>query len=171
MHKDYIQSAYSGEKENEEGIMMEENGHGGPGGRRRQHTGADAACQCGSGMHRFTEICLLVLLCEQAGYGYALAEQMELCAMPGEELNAGTLYRALRRMEKDGWVVSSWESSEQGPDRRVYTITPAGRDALDERVRMLELRKARIERLLERYAAHNRGTAEKTAVRKEGENV
>jgi DNA-binding PadR family transcriptional regulator len=43
-----------------------------------------------------------------------------------EKMNPGTMYRALRQMEKDGDVESSWETSRGGAARRMYTITDAG---------------------------------------------
>ncbi|HEX9682730.1 MAG TPA: helix-turn-helix transcriptional regulator [Acidimicrobiales bacterium] len=52
----------------------------------------------------------------------------------------GTLYKALGRMEKAGWLASDWEdpdvAAEEGrPRRRLYEITAAGRTALAETVR------------------------------------
>jgi poly-beta-hydroxybutyrate-responsive repressor len=41
-------------------------------------------------------------------------------------MNPGTMYRALRQMEKDGVVESSWETSRGGAARRMYAITDAG---------------------------------------------
>ena len=46
-------------------------------------------------------------------------------------MNPGTLYRTLRRMEKDGIVESSWETSGGGPARRMYAITGSGEAHLD----------------------------------------
>ena len=43
-----------------------------------------------------------------------------------ETMNPGTMYRALRQMEKDGVVESSWETSRGGAARRMYAITDAG---------------------------------------------
>ena len=40
--------------------------------------------------------------------------------------NPGTLYKTLRRMEKEGLLGSAWETSEVGPARRAYSITEAG---------------------------------------------
>jgi len=42
----------------------------------------------------------------------------------------GTVYRALRQLERDGYITSWWDSKEQGPARRVYTLTDSGTDAL-----------------------------------------
>ena len=67
---------------------------------------------------------LLLMLREWSSYGYELMEKMAEFGLSG--MNAGTFYRTLRQMEKDGMVSSSWNTSEGGPERRVYSITAAG---------------------------------------------
>jgi len=53
-------------------------------------------------------------------------------------MNPGTFYRTLRQMEKDGMVSSSWDTSEGGPARRVYSITDAGEAYLTYRAQSLD---------------------------------
>ncbi|GAC1617280.1 MAG: hypothetical protein NVS4B7_09620 [Ktedonobacteraceae bacterium] len=67
---------------------------------------------------------LLLMLREWSSYGYELMEKMAAFGL--STMNAGTFYRTLRQMEKDGMVSSSWDTSEGGPARRVYSITEAG---------------------------------------------
>jgi len=67
---------------------------------------------------------LLLMLREWSSYGYELMEKMATFGL--STMNAGTFYRTLRQMEKDGMVSSSWDTSEAGPARRVYSITAAG---------------------------------------------
>ncbi len=64
------------------------------------------------------------MLREWSSYGYELMEKMATFGLG--TMNAGTFYRTLRQMEKDGMVSSSWDTSEGGPARRVYSITAAG---------------------------------------------
>jgi len=40
------------------------------------------------------------------------------------------IYRHLRELEENGWVVSQWETEGAGPAKRVYQITPEGLDVL-----------------------------------------
>jgi poly-beta-hydroxybutyrate-responsive repressor len=42
----------------------------------------------------------------------------------------GTVYRALRQLERDGYISSWWDPKEQGPARRIYTLTDSGEQAL-----------------------------------------
>lgn len=67
---------------------------------------------------------VLLMLREWSSYGYELMEKMAAFGLAA--MNAGTFYRTLRQMEKNGMVSSSWDTSEAGPARRRYTITAAG---------------------------------------------
>lgn len=73
----------------------------------------------------------LVILREEPSHGYELMERLEEFGF--EQINAGTLYRTLRQMEKEGLCDSEWETSEGGgPARRMYFITEAGEAYLDD---------------------------------------
>ena len=86
---------------------------------------------------------LLLMLREWSSYGYELMEKMSTFGLAA--MNPGTFYRTLRQMEKDGMVSSSWDTSEGGPARRVYSITEAGEaylkywaESLDQYQRMMD---------------------------------
>jgi len=68
--------------------------------------------------------CPPLMLRQWSSYGYELMENMSNFGLAA--MNPGTFYRTLRQMEKDGMVSSSWDTSEGGPARRVYSITDAG---------------------------------------------
>lgn len=73
--------------------------------------------------------CLLLLLGEGPTYGYELRDKLE--PLKAGRWDPGTVYRTLNTMEDDALVHSTWERSAEGPRRRRYDITPAGRDVLD----------------------------------------
>jgi len=86
---------------------------------------------------------VLLMLRQWSSYGYELMEKMAAFGL--NAMNAGTFYRTLRQMEKDGMVSSSWDTSEAGPARRVYSITEAGEaylkfwaESLDQYQRMMD---------------------------------
>ena len=72
---------------------------------------------------------ILLTLREWNSYGYELMERT--AAFGFEAMNPGTLYRTLRDMEEEGVVKSTWETSKNGPARRMYSITDAGKTYLD----------------------------------------
>ena len=79
---------------------------------------------------------ILLSLLEWDSYGYELMERTTVFGF--QSMSPGTLYKTLRRMEKEGVVESSWETSRGGPARRMYTITDAGEAYLDFWAKALE---------------------------------
>ena len=69
----------------------------------------------------------LVLLKEERSYGYELMERIE-GDFGFEQINPGSVYRTLRRMENEGLCSSEWDVRAEGggPPRRMYAITDAG---------------------------------------------
>ena len=100
---------------------------------------------------RFMEISLLLLLSKGESHGYILAEKLTNFGFSKDELNIGTLYRALRKMEKDSYIISKWKEGGQGPKKRVYQITETGKNTLTQLIEMLKNRKKRIEKLIDSY--------------------
>jgi PadR family transcriptional regulator PadR len=70
----------------------------------------------------------LVVLREQSSYGNDLMERLEEFGF--EEIYPGTLYKTLRQMENEGLCVSELETSENGYERRTFSITDAGESYL-----------------------------------------
>jgi len=67
---------------------------------------------------------LLAFLKGWNAYGYQLAQKLAAAGLP--ESDSGTVYRTLRQLEKTGMVSSFWDTSENGPARRMYSLTKAG---------------------------------------------
>ena len=76
------------------------------------------------------EILLLTLLTDQPMYGYQLAKELCRRSQGYFEFKEGTLYPALHRMERRGWLAARWEVVEQGPSRKYYHLTDMGREEL-----------------------------------------
>lgn len=93
---------------------------------------------------------MLVLLKEWSSYGYELMDRSVELGL--ETVNPGTVYRTLRKMEKDGLCESKWDTvSSVGPARRVYSITNPGAAYLDLWVNSLEHYQKTMDAFLEAY--------------------
>lgn len=101
-------------------------------------------------LDRMIQPMLLLLILKKPTHGYELIQSFNTLH-EGEIVEPGTIYRNLRRMEKEGFVISGWEASESGPARRKYDITEGGIRALQEAVLKLEQQKKQIEDFLEDY--------------------
>jgi PadR family transcriptional regulator PadR len=67
---------------------------------------------------------LLAMLKGWTAYGYELVQKLDQYGVG--EYNKGSIYRALRQMEQVGLVTSMWDTSKDGPARRMYSLTFAG---------------------------------------------
>jgi PadR family transcriptional regulator len=63
-------------------------------------------------------------------HGYGVARRIEQVSGDLLELNHGTVYPALLRLEQKGWISSRWGASEHKRRARFYALTAAGRRAL-----------------------------------------
>lgn len=84
---------------------------------------------CNRRMGQFLDPALLLLLEQAPSHGYTLLNRMGEFGL--DFLAPTVVYRTLREMEVQGWVTSTWDKDKtQGPPRRVYTLTAAGRGVL-----------------------------------------
>src|ERR1700689_4836856 len=76
---------------------------------------------------------LLVLRTLQAGplHGWAISERIQQISKDVLQVNQGSLYPALHRLEHQGWIKSEWGISELGRRARFYKLTAAGRKQLE----------------------------------------
>lgn len=75
---------------------------------------------------RQTAALMLVMLEERPDHGYGLAERVK----PVID-SFGRVYRSLHWLEEVGFVEGRWDTSNAGPARKVFSVTPAGRSALE----------------------------------------
>ena len=63
-------------------------------------------------------------------HGFGVARRIEQLAGNGLELNHGTVYPALVRLEQQGWITSTWGASENNRRARYYSMTKSGKKRL-----------------------------------------
>jgi PadR family transcriptional regulator PadR len=71
------------------------------------------------------DLCILKALSEAEWYGYALVKA--LVAVPGVGVAEGSIYPLLSRLKRQGLVTTRLEESREGPARKYYAATPAGK--------------------------------------------
>ena len=101
----------------------------------------------------FLQSCLLVLLHREPGYGYSLMDGLSEFGFQPNQMDISIIYRALRDMQANHLVSDSWDDNSLGPQRRVYTITSQGEEALAEWIESLRQRRKEIEALEAAYDA------------------
>jgi len=78
----------------------------------------------------FLDLCILNFLKGKEFYGYDLVQ--ELKKINGLAMREGTIYPILARLQEDEFVTSQVRSSDNGPPRKYFQITTAGRTAVEE---------------------------------------
>lgn len=76
---------------------------------------------------------LLILRALHTGamHGWAISERIQVLSRDVLQVNQGSLYPALHRLEHRGWIKAEWGVSELGRRARFYSLTAAGRKQLD----------------------------------------
>ena len=81
-------------------------------------------------------------------HGWAISERIQQVSEGVLQINQGSLYPALHRLEHQGWISAEWGVSELGRRARYYRLTAAGRKQLQRETRSWEQMAAAIERVL-----------------------
>jgi PadR family transcriptional regulator, regulatory protein PadR len=82
-------------------------------------------------LHGTLDMLVLKVLESAPLHGYAIAVRLERSSKDVLSVEEGSLYPALYRMERRGWLASTWAVTETGRRARFYRLTKAGRDQLE----------------------------------------
>jgi PadR family transcriptional regulator PadR len=96
------------------------------------------------------DMLILHTLTLQRMHGYAIVQHIKRLTQDTLKVEAGSLYPALERLQKKGWLTSKWEASPTGRQARYYTITAAGRKQLGEELSEYDRAVWAIARVLDR---------------------
>jgi len=81
-------------------------------------------------------------------HAYAIATRVQQVSDDLLNLNQGTLYPALVRLEQQGWIKGAWDKTENGREAKYYSITRAGQKALSEETKQWRRLASLMEKLL-----------------------
>src|SRR5215469_7097092 len=76
------------------------------------------------------DLLILRTLLTGSAHGHAIAKHIQRTSEELLQVETGSLYPALHRLEVKGWVAASWELSDKGKRARYYRLTPLGRKHL-----------------------------------------
>lgn len=105
---------------------------------------------------RHTPAFLLLFLIDGPAYGASLLTRLQT-ELPYCMADSAIVYRSLQEMEKNGLVVTSWETRETGQPRKWYTIMPKGLLELEEYSEDIHRRHANFEFFQSHYKAAIQG--------------
>ncbi len=81
-------------------------------------------------------------------HAYGIAARLQQVSEDLLNLNQGTLYPALVRLEQQGWIQGAWGTTESNREAKFYTLTRSGRKALGEETERWRQLSGLVEKLL-----------------------
>ena len=78
------------------------------------------------------DLLVLRVLSGSEMHGWGIAQKLNVISQESLQLQEGTLYPALYRMEAKGWIASEWAQSENNRRAKYYKLTKTGRKRLDQ---------------------------------------
>ena len=95
---------------------------------------------------------ILKTLALEPMHGYGIGVRLEQISRGVFRVNAGSLFPALRRLERDGLIDAEWSVTENNRRAKYYSLTTAGRATLKRETRDWEQQSAAIARILQASA-------------------
>ena len=94
------------------------------------------------------DMLILKTLALEPMHGYGIGNRIEQISKGVFLVNAGSLFPALRRLERDGLIKGDWRATENNRRAKYYSLTAAGRSTLKRETRDWETQAAAIGRIL-----------------------
>ncbi len=94
------------------------------------------------------DMLVLKTLAMEPMHGWGVSERIRQISQDVFQVNQGSLYPALQRLKRNGWIRSQWRVTENNRRARYYTLTAAGRRQLDAERREWERSVSAVNRIL-----------------------
>jgi PadR family transcriptional regulator, regulatory protein PadR len=95
------------------------------------------------------DLLILKTLALEPMHGWGISQRIQQVSDGVLNINQGSLYPALYRLEQKGWIVAEWDSSENNRKAKYYELTKTGRKQLTEETANWERLAAAITQVLE----------------------
>lgn len=76
------------------------------------------------------DMLILQILSLEPSHGYGIAQRLDHISRAVVQVNQGSLYPALHRLEQKGWLTAEWKPSATGREAKIYSLTRSGRQQL-----------------------------------------
>lgn len=94
------------------------------------------------------DLLILKTLALAPNHGWGISQRIQQISQDVLQVNQGSLYPALQRLEQQGWIVSSWGTSENNRKAKFYQLTPTGQRQLDAQTENWDRVSAAVARIL-----------------------
>ena len=95
------------------------------------------------------DVMVLKALSLEALHGWGISDRIRQLSRDAFRIGQGSLYPALHRYERDGWVTSYWRTTENNRLARYYELTPPGRRALAREIAHWRAYRGALDRVID----------------------
>ena len=95
------------------------------------------------------DLLLLKIVALEPLHGWAIAQRLKQVSGDVLQVSEGSLYPALHKLEQEGWITAKWQVAETGRRAKFYTLSRAGRRALEREAANWERLSAAISRVVQ----------------------
>ena len=95
------------------------------------------------------DLLILKVLALEPKHGWAIAQRIKQVSNETLQVQQGSLYPALHRMEQQGWIAAEWKASENGRRAKFYSLTRDGKKKLGQELAQWERLSAGITLVIE----------------------
>jgi transcriptional regulator len=81
-------------------------------------------------VHGTLDLLILRMIATEPTHGWAIAKRIEARSRDVLQVQQGSLYPALHRLEQQGWISATWQTTDTGREAKVYALTRSGRAQL-----------------------------------------
>lgn len=81
------------------------------------------------------DLLILRTIAREPLHGWAIAQRIQILSKEVLQVGQGSLYPALQRLERQGWITASWGASENNRRARFYRLTRPGRERLEKEIK------------------------------------
>ena len=78
------------------------------------------------------DVLILKTIALEPMHGWGIAQRIKQVSKDVLQVNQGALYPALHRLEQNGWIKAKWGDSDNNRRAKFYSLTPAGREYLEQ---------------------------------------
>jgi len=83
-------------------------------------------------VHGMLDLLILKTIALEPKHGWAIAKRIQQISKEELQVQQGSLYPALHRLEQQGWIKAEWRINETGREAKFYSLTRAGRKHMEE---------------------------------------
>jgi transcriptional regulator len=83
-------------------------------------------------VHGTLDLLILKTISLEPKHGWAIAKRIQQVSHDALQIQQGSLYPALHRLEQQGWIKAEWRTTETGRMAKFYSLTQPGRGQLDK---------------------------------------